>query len=77
VLDQGRIGEHHHPLDTTLAQLREGGLELGGHAGVDNLEFEAERVRRIHKLAKLDGDAGIVRIAHRTEAAHAGNDLPQ
>jgi hypothetical protein len=40
VLEQGRVGQHHHALNAALAQLREGGFELDGHAGIDDLKFE-------------------------------------
>jgi len=57
-------------------KLREGGFELGGHAGIEDLKLEPQRARRVHELGKLEGDAGIVGIAHCPEAARVGNDLP-
>ena len=57
--------------------MHEGGFELDGHAGIDDLKFEPKRARRIQELTKLDCDAGVVWIAHRPDAARVGNDLPQ
>jgi hypothetical protein len=77
VLEHGGISQHHHALSAALAQLREGGFELDGHAGIDDVKFEPQRARRIQELAKLDRDAGVVWIVHHAEAARVGNDLPQ
>jgi hypothetical protein len=51
------IGQQHHALGAALAQLCKGGFEFGGHAGIDDLNLEPQRARRIHELSKLDGDA--------------------
>src|SRR5262249_25322477 len=77
LLEHGRVGQHHHALNAALAQVHEGGFELDGHAGIEDLRFEPKRARRIQELTKLDCDAGAVWIAHRPDAARGGDDLPR